>query len=222
MRELTRACRESYRAFLEDVDRYRIRPRPRWVVILLCQGLWATSVYRFFHPFVHARSGPIRRVAHLLSVFAVKFIQVVSGISLPPEAEIGPGFYVGHFGTTIVNPRVRIGRNCNIANGVVIGSGGRGEHLGQDREGVPEIGDRVFIGPGAVIFGPIRIGDDAAIGANSVVHKSVPDRAVVSGVPARVVGGHGSFLYVNYRGMEHDPDRLASLRARDAVLREAR
>jgi serine O-acetyltransferase len=220
--ELTRACRASYRAFLEDVDRYRLRPRPRWVVILLCQGLWAIAVYRFFYPFVRARSSAVRRVAHLLSVLAIKFIQIVSGISLPPECEVGPGFYIGHFGTTLINPRVRIGRCCNIANGVIIGSGGRGEIHGKDREGVPEVGDRVFIGPGAVVFGPIRIGNDASIGANSVVHRSVPDRAVVSGVPARVVGSHGSFLYVSYRGMEDDPDRLQSLRERDAARRQAR
>jgi len=214
--ELNRSCVAAYRAFLEDVDRYRLRPRPRLAVILLCQGLWASAVYRFFFPLVRARQTWLRRAAHVLSVFATKFVEVVSGISLPPEAEIGPGLYIGHFGTTIVNPRSKIGRNCNIANGVVIGSGGRGESEGQPKEGVPTLGDRVYVGPGAVLFGPITIGNDVAIGANSVVNKSVPDRAIVAGVPGVVVSGKGSFLYVHYRGMEDDPDRNLSLRERDA------
>jgi len=80
---------------------------------------------------------------------------------------------------------------------------------------VPTLADRVYVGPGAVIFGPVQIGEDAAIGANAVVTKSVTARAVVAGAPARVVSGKGSFLYVQYRGMEADPDRRRSLRERD-------
>jgi serine O-acetyltransferase len=80
---------------------------------------------------------------------------------------------------------------------------------------VPTLADRVYVGPGAVIFGPVEIGQDAAIGANAVVTKSVPPRAVVAGAPARVVNRKGSFLYVQYLGMETDPDRLRSLRERD-------
>jgi serine O-acetyltransferase len=205
----------AWRGFLEDVDRYRIRPRSWLAVVLLNQGLWASAVYRFFYPLVRARSAAVRRISHFFSVFAVKAIEVVAGISLSPEAEVGGGLYIGHFGHVVVNPRARIGRNCNLSPGVVIGSGGRGEDDGQPREGVPTLADRVYVGPGAVIFGPVEIGEDAAIGANAVVTKSVPSRAVVAGAPARVVSGKGSFLYVQYRGMEADPDRLRSLRERD-------
>jgi len=66
------------------------------------------------------------------------------------------------------------------------------------------------------------VGDDAAIGANAVVTKSIPERAVVAGVPARVTGHRGSFLYVQYLGMENDPERLRSLRAADGQRQEAR
>jgi len=205
----------AWRGFLEDVDRYRIRPRSRLAVSVLSQGLWASAVYRFFYPLVRARSPAVRRISHFFSVFAVKAIEVVAGISLSPEAEVGGGLYIGHFGHVVVNPRARIGRNCNLSPGVVIGSGGRGESGGESREGVPTLADRVYVGPGAVIFGPVQIGEDAAIGANAVVTKSVPARAVVAGAPARVVSGKGSFLYVQYRGMEADPDRRRSLRERD-------
>jgi serine O-acetyltransferase len=217
---LVDGCASSWRCFLADVDRYRIRPRPRLAVILLSQGLWASAVYRFFYPLVRSRSRGVRRISHLLSVFAVKSIEVLAGISLSPEAEVGGGLYIGHFGHVVVNPRARIGRNCNLSPGVVIGSGGRGEEEGRPREGVPVLADRVYVGPGAVIFGPVEIGEDAAIGANAVVTKSVPARAVVAGAPARIVSRKGSFLYVQYRGMENDPDRRRSLRERDG-LREA-
>lgn len=216
------ACASSWRCFLEDVDRYRLRPRPRLAVILLSQGLWAAAVYRFFYPLVRARSGAVRGIAHFLSVFAVKAIEVLSGISLCPESEVGGGLYIGHFGHVLVNPRARIGRNCNLSPGVVIGSGGRGEEQGRPREGVPTLGDRVYVGPGAVIFGPVDVGDDAAIGANAVVTKSVPPRAVVAGVPATIVSGKGSFAYVQYLGMETDPARLRSLRERDGGREAAR
>ncbi|HKB69435.1 MAG TPA: DapH/DapD/GlmU-related protein, partial [Thermoanaerobaculia bacterium] len=170
---LLRACASSWRCFLEDVDRYRLRPRPRLAVILLSQGLWAAAVYRFFYPLVRSRSRFVRLAAHFVSVFAVKAIEVLSGISLCPEAEVGGGLYIGHFGHVVINPRARIGRNCNLSPGVVIGSGGRGEEEGRPREGVPTLGDRVYVGPGAVIFGPVEVGDDAAIGANAVVTKPV-------------------------------------------------
>lgn len=215
--DLLGGCASSWRCYLEDVDRYRIRPRPRLAVILLNQGLWAAAVYRFFYPLVRSRSPAVRRISHFASVFAVKAIEVLAGISLSPEAEVGGGLYVGHFGHVVVNPRARIGRNCNLSPGVVIGSGGRGEEDGRPREGVPTLGDRVYVGPGAVIFGPVEIGEDAAIGANAVVTRSVPPRAVVAGAPARIVSRKGSFLYVQYRGMETDPDRLRSLRERDGL-----
>ena len=219
---LSAACATSWRCFLEDVDRYRIRPRPRLAVIVLSQGLWASAVYRAFYPLVRSRHAWLRRPAHVLSVFAVKAIEVLAGISLSPESEVGGGLYIGHFGHVVINPRARIGKNCNLSPGVVIGSGRRGEEEGRSREGVPALGNRVYVGPGAVIFGPVEIGEDAAVGANAVVTRSVPARAVVAGAPARIVSRKGSFLYVQYRGMESDPDRARSLRERDRKLEAVR
>ena len=83
------------------------------------------------------------------------------GISIPYNTEIGPGFYIGHFGGIVINQRCRIGRNCNISHGVTLGKVNRGLH-----NGYPIIGNNVMIGPGAVVLGGITIGDNAAIGAN--------------------------------------------------------
>ncbi len=115
------------------------------------------------------------------------------GIDVSFPASIGPGFYIGHFGGIMINSAARIGRNCNISQDVTIGMSFRGE-----RAGAPTLGDGVYIGPGAKIFGKIRIGDDVAIGANCVVTKDVPDHAVVVGVPGRVISLDGASGYINH------------------------
>lgn len=109
------------------------------------------------------------------------------GIQISPRTTIGPGFCIGHFGGIVVSHRATIGRNCNLSHQVTIGASGRG-----DRAGVPTIGDNVYIGPGAKIFGAITIGNNVAIGANAVVTRDVPDNAVVVGVPAKVISMEGS------------------------------
>jgi serine O-acetyltransferase len=117
--------------------------------------------------------------------------KILFGIDLS-QANIGEGFYIAHHGTIVVNPLAVIGKNCNISQGVTIGKANTGP-----KAGVPVIGDYVYIGPGAKIFGNIRIGNNVAIGANSVVTNDVPDNGVVVGVPARVVSYEGSKGYVN-------------------------
>ncbi len=114
------------------------------------------------------------------------------GIEIFPGTKIGSGFYIGHFGGIIVNPLATIGKNCNISHNVTIGRSNRGEN-----EGVPTIGDEVFIGPGAVIIGNITIGNNVAIGANAVVTKDIPSNSVVAGSPAKVISQKGTEGYIN-------------------------
>jgi serine O-acetyltransferase len=89
---------------------------------------------------------------------------------------------------------------------VTLGIAGRGEERGR-----PTICNRVFIGAGAMIVGKITIGDDAYIFPGSVVTRAVPPRAIVMGYPAKVVSYDGSFDWIVYDGMEHDPQRRESL-----------
>lgn len=114
------------------------------------------------------------------------------GIDIPLMTDIGPGLYLPHFGGIVINHDCRLGSNCTLSHGVTIGKTNRGE-----RAGCPAVGDNVFIGPGAVIIGAIRVGNDVAIGANSVVTRDVPDSAVVAGAPARVLSLSGSAGYVS-------------------------
>jgi serine O-acetyltransferase len=108
-------------------------------------------------------------------------IFLVYNSAIPPEVEIGPGTIFAYGGMGVVlHPRCRIGADVKIAQQVTIG--GRSRLVG-----VPVIGDRCFLGPGAKILGPITVGEDSVVGANAVVIHDVPPRSVVAGVPARVV-----------------------------------
>ena len=115
------------------------------------------------------------------------------GISIPARTSIAPGFYIGHYGCIVVHPDTVIGRDCNISHGVTIGQTNRGR-----RAGVPTLGDRVYLGPGAKIIGRVHIGDDVAVGANAVVTSDAPANAVMVGVPARVVSMNGSSGYIQH------------------------
>jgi serine acetyltransferase len=75
------------------------------------------------------------------------------------------------------------------------------------------IGNRVYVGPGSAIIGPLTVGDDALIGVGAVVIRSVPPRGVVVGNPARIISFSGSFDLIDYPCMDEDPARLASLAA---------
>ena len=108
------------------------------------------------------------------------------GFEIPPNV-FGGGLRINHFGNIVVNPEVRIGEWCDIHQGV---------NIGTDGKGCPIIGENVWIGPGAKIFGKIQIGDECAIGANAVVNKSFMEKGIsIAGVPARRVSDHGN-LYI--------------------------
>jgi serine O-acetyltransferase len=142
------------------------------------QGFWAMVVYRFGRWRYTIRFAPLRKVFSLLYKIAYKFIQIITGIELPCEVEIGRGFVIDHFGGIVVSGYARIGDNCRIRNGVVIG-------LARVEDPVaPVIGNNVDIGTGAKVLGRITIGDNVLIGANAVVVRDVPANHIAVGVPA--------------------------------------
>jgi serine O-acetyltransferase len=182
-----------------DIDRYvYMSRRPALWCLLVRQGLWATVEYRASHWLMERVKIPVIRQACVL-VCAVfhKIIEILTGIDMPPEAEIGKGLYISHFGGIIVSGDAKVGEYCNLSHGITIGIAGRA-----GKRGTPVIGDRVFVGPGAVVIGPISIGDDVAIGANAVVTKDLPPMAVAAGVPAQVISFRGSREFVRFRELD--------------------
>lgn len=142
---------------------------------------------KFLHPRKWSRLGPYWLARLLLARYRFKY-----GVHIDFAARIGPGFYLCHVGSIVVNRRCVIGKNCNLSHEVTLGWRSRGELTG-----CPTIGDNVYIGPGAKVIGRIRVGDRAAIGANCVVVKDVADGAVVAGVPGEVISDKGSDGLVN-------------------------
>jgi serine O-acetyltransferase len=100
------------------------------------------------------------------------------GFSIPINV-FGPGLSIAHYGTIIINSGTKVGANCRLHACVNIGT----EAGYSDR--APIIGDNVYIGPGVKIFGSIKIADNTAIAANSVVNKSFEEtNTVIGGIPA--------------------------------------
>jgi serine O-acetyltransferase len=107
-------------------------------------------------------------------------LSLKTGISIPKNT-CDKGLTLYHYGSIVVNAACEIGRNCCIMNNVNIGAN-------QGSAKAPKIGNDVYIGPGAVIFGNIEIADGCYVGANAVVGKSVSEpNAVVAGIPAKVL-----------------------------------
>ncbi len=130
----------------------------------------------------NCRRDPVGRILGAITAWRYKRRSVLLGFTIPRNV-FGPGLSIAHYGSIVVNGNARIGRNCRLHSDV---------NIGEANGLAPLIGNNVYIGPGAKIFGPIRIGDGVAIGANAVVNRDVPSGVSVGGIPARVISQHGS------------------------------
>ncbi len=121
----------------------------------------------------------IWRLVRMWNGYCLNRLGCKLGFDIPPNC-FGPGLYITHVGTIVVNPKARIGKNCTLNVCVNIGHDDKGE--------APMIGDNCFIAPGVKMFGGIVIGDNVKIGANAVVNKSFPEgNCTLVGVPAHKV-----------------------------------
>ena len=142
------------------------------------QGFWALVVYRFGRWRYGVRPVLLRKLMSGLYKIAFKLVQIVTGIELPCEVEIGRNFVIDHFGGIIISGYAKFGDNCRIRNGVCIGLARVSDPC------APVIGNNVDIGCGAKLLGRITVGNNVLIGANSVVTRDVPANSVAMGVPA--------------------------------------
>lgn len=142
------------------------------------QGFWAMLVYRFGRWRYGVKPTVLRKLLSAVYKILFKLVQIVTGIELPCEVQLGHGFVIEHSGGIVISGYARFGNNCRIRNGVVIG-------LARIEEpGAPQLGDDVDVGAGAKLLGNIRIGNHVRIGANAVVIRDVPDHCTAVGVPA--------------------------------------
>jgi len=166
--------RRTYKEFLNadalahDVDRWRFflslkHPELHYQRVLRRCEYWAT------------RKGIPSRLVYLASRVHLSRLSLVSGISVPPGV-FGRGLSIAHYGSIVVNDGARIGKFCRIHSATNIGTAAGG---------TPTLGDFVYVGPGAVIYGAVVIGSRAVIGANAVVRSDVAASTTVGGVPAK-------------------------------------
>jgi serine O-acetyltransferase len=149
--------------------------RSKLEVMLVYSGLHAIWIHRITH-WLWTRK--VRFLARWISQFA----RWLTGIEIHPGATIGPGFFIDHGMGVVIGETAEIGADVTLYHGVTLG----GTSLNKEKRH-PTIGDRVVIGAGAKILGAIEIGADSRVGANAVVVKSVPENAVVVGVPGQIV-----------------------------------
>lgn len=103
-------------------------------------------------------------------------LSVKLGFSIPPNV-CNRGLSLPHYGNIVINPACKIRKNCRIHVGVNMGANG-------GSNGAPDIGDNVYIAPGAKLYGNISIGSNCFIAANSVVNRDFNDNSVIAGMPA--------------------------------------
>jgi serine O-acetyltransferase len=144
-------------------------------------GVHAVIIFRF-GSWLFTQSLVVRLFLTPLYMLLDHRIRAKWGIQIQRRVSIGAGFYIGHYGGIFVSDLATIGENCNISQDVTIGVAGEGA-----RRGAPEIGNNVYMGPGAKINGKIRIGDNVNIGPNAVVTHNIPADALVHVRPMQVM-----------------------------------
>ncbi|MFW6138447.1 MAG: serine O-acetyltransferase [Spirochaetota bacterium] len=147
--------------------------------VLFCYpGLKAVWFHRIAHFLWKKR---FKFTARLLSQIS----RFITGVEIHPGANIGRRFFIDHGSGVVIGETSEVGNDVTVYQGVVLGG-----VSSEKKKRHPTIGDNVVIGAGAVILGPIHVGQCSKIGANSVVLRDVKPFTTVVGIPARPAGKH--------------------------------
>lgn len=150
--------------------------RNKLEVFILYPSIHALIMYRFSHFFYsHTRYFGARLISQIGRLF--------TGIEIHPGATIGCGILIDHGMGVVIGETAQIGDRVTIYQGATIGATGNEKEFKRH----PTIGNDVIIGSGAKILGPVKIGDNVKIGANSVVIKDVPKNCTAVGIPAQIM-----------------------------------
>ena len=161
----------------EDIAAARLRDpaaRSAVEVALLYPGLHAIWAHRVSHALWRRRLRLLARAGSQLSRW-------MTGIEIHPGAKIGRRFFIDHGMGVVIGETAEIGDDVMLYHGVTLG----GRSLAPVKRH-PTVEDRVTIGAGAKVLGPITVGHDSAVGANAVVVKDVPADSIVTGIPGKV------------------------------------
>ena len=155
-----------------------------WEKILVEDYIVTLRKLEYLH---NIKKNPLQYLRYAIIFYRYRQKCVKLLINIPVNVA-GPGLAIYHLGPITINKLVRIGSNCTLQPGVVIGQN-------RSEENVPVIGDNVYFGPGAKVIGRVRVGNNVVIAPNSVVVKDVPDNCVVSGIPAKSIQKDGVRVY---------------------------
>ena len=209
------------RPFRTDLDKYyaisaegRRGPRQRLRLWLLNADFRVVACYRFDQAVrrYHRQHRVLGLAPRIASAVWRRRTSTIHHAEIDHRARIGPGLYLMHHTGVFVGP-VSIGDNCVLHHNVTIG-----QRVAAGDQGVPRIGNDVWIGPGATITGDVTIGDGATISAGTVIARDVPPRALVAGNPGRVVNAdYDNSAMLNYT--VHRPAPVQDDRADEQVDR---
>lgn len=181
--------KEYYEADLRATELFENKDKFRYRI--------ADKRYKFYKALrkaeylTNCKKGILRGV--LAKLYRLKYHNLCEkyGWTIPINV-FGKGLAIVHSGTIVVSSRAKIGDYCRIH--VCVNIGHASSH---GISGAPQIGNNVYIGPGAKIFGPVIIGDNVAIGANAVVNKSFAEgNCTIAGIPARIISNKTSDTYI--------------------------
>jgi serine O-acetyltransferase len=160
-------------------------------------GVQALLAHRVAHALAGARVPLAPRTIAYLS-------RTITGIEIHPAAKIGSEFFIDHGSGVVIGETAEVGRCVTLYQGVTLG--GTGLQPGKRH---PTLGDNVTVGSGAKLLGPISVGDNAKIGANTVVVEDVPPGATVVGNPGHPVKVEGRRVEGPDADWIHLPDPIA-------------
>lgn len=154
---------------------------------LECHSIIKQLRYVFFVPgfqysycFRHAQNAK-NPISRFFWMGLLRLIMYYTGIQIPYNSNIGPGLQFGHWGTIVINPAAKIGKNFTIGHGCLVGnSQGR-------MKGVPVIGDNVVMQANSMIVGKAKIGNNVLFAPGSFCNFDVPDNSIVIGNPGRII-----------------------------------
>jgi serine O-acetyltransferase len=156
--------------------------RSRLEVVICYPGFQALMIYRLAH-------GLWRRRWFLLARMFSQLGRMLTGIEIHPGATIGRSLFIDHGMGVVIGESSHIGDGVTLYQGVTLGGVAPSvdSHTQRNAKRHPTLQDGVIVGSGAQILGPITVGDNARVGANSVVTRDVPRCATVVGIPGRIV-----------------------------------